>query len=176
MAGSKEATPTKIFPGHPVCMLCSESKDSHANLLHPQFLGVFWVMWPADAKAFTRPSHFLREKGLGTRLLLICFCFHDTRQGSIFPRTSSISSTSSWGRGWQKLARRILLLMAVKIRGGARWLRICCLPSNRTLLFTFNWAPTSVWAWSEKGHPGPLVKDRAFSEALKNYFPPFPGV
>ena len=41
MGASKEATPTKIFLRHPVCMLYSESKDSHTNLLHPQFLGVF---------------------------------------------------------------------------------------------------------------------------------------
>ena len=64
MGASKEATPTKIFPRNPICMLCSESKDSHANLLHPQLLGVFWV----DARSFSRPSHFLREKALGKRL------------------------------------------------------------------------------------------------------------
>ena len=62
MGASEEATPTKTFPRNPLCMLCS--KDSHANLLHSQFLGIFLV----DARAFSRPSHFLREKALGKRL------------------------------------------------------------------------------------------------------------
>ena len=44
MWASKEATPTKIFPRNQVCMLCSESKDNHANLLHN-----FWVFfWSCD--------------------------------------------------------------------------------------------------------------------------------
>ena len=43
---------------------------SHANLLHALFLGVNWVMWPANARAFSHPSHFLRENALGTRLVL----------------------------------------------------------------------------------------------------------
>ena len=42
MGARKEAMPAKIFPRISVCTLCSESKDSHANLLHPQFLGVFF--------------------------------------------------------------------------------------------------------------------------------------
>ena len=59
----------RFFPRIPVCMLPLESKDNHANLLHALFLGVFWGMWPADAKAFSHPSHFLRENALGARLV-----------------------------------------------------------------------------------------------------------
>ena len=33
-----------------------------ANLLHPGFQGVRGDTWPADARAFSRPTHFLREK------------------------------------------------------------------------------------------------------------------
>ena len=50
-------------------MLCSEYKDSHDNLLHPQLLFFFLVMQQADARAFSRPSHFLMTKALGTRLV-----------------------------------------------------------------------------------------------------------
>ena len=62
----------RLFSRYPVCMLCSKSKNSHANLLHPQFLGVFWVMWPADARAFSRPSHFLRTRLHKHRLIVDC--------------------------------------------------------------------------------------------------------
>ena len=33
-----------------------------ANLLHPGFFGVRGDTWPADARAFSCPTHFLREK------------------------------------------------------------------------------------------------------------------
>ena len=39
-----------------------------ANLLHPQFLDVFLVMWPADARAFSRPSHFFGGKSPGDEI------------------------------------------------------------------------------------------------------------
>ena len=37
----------------------------YANLVHPQILGVLVVMWPADARAFSRPTSKAREKRLG---------------------------------------------------------------------------------------------------------------
>ena len=50
----------RFFPRYPVRMLCSESKKSHANLLHPQFLGVFWVI--LSANAFLALPIFLGKK------------------------------------------------------------------------------------------------------------------
>ena len=36
----------------------------YANLAHPQILGVLVVIWPADARAFSRPTSKGREKRL----------------------------------------------------------------------------------------------------------------
>ena len=44
---------------------------SHStNLLHPGFLGVQGDTWPADATAFSCPTHFLREKPQGQGLYM----------------------------------------------------------------------------------------------------------
>ena len=34
----------------------------YANLVHPQILGVLVVMWPADARVFSRPTSKARER------------------------------------------------------------------------------------------------------------------
>ena len=48
------------------CEVTHNFSFSHsANLLHPGFQGVRGDTWPADARAFSRPTHFLREKPWG---------------------------------------------------------------------------------------------------------------
>ena len=58
------------------CEVTHNFSFSHrANLLHPGFWGVRRDTWPADTRAFSRPTHFLREKPWGRGWLVVCF--HD---------------------------------------------------------------------------------------------------
>ena len=51
MGASKGATPTKIFPRNPFCMLCLESKDSHSYF----FTHNFWVFFGSCDRPMPRP-------------------------------------------------------------------------------------------------------------------------
>ena len=68
MGARKEAMPAKIFPRNPVCTLCSESKDSHANLLHPQFLGVFLGHVAGRCPGLFPPFPFSHGKSPGNEI------------------------------------------------------------------------------------------------------------
>ena len=68
MEASKEVTPTKIFPRNPICMLCSESKDSDGKFIIPTISGCFLGDVTSRCQGLFPPFPFSKEKALGTRL------------------------------------------------------------------------------------------------------------